>query len=71
MNIRYINILLLSLITLCAKAQYTAECEDTCTHIHGIDISHYQGEVFWETVGENSKMAYVYIKPTAIILLQL
>lgn len=40
------------------------ECEDTCDHVHGIDISHYQGEVFWETVGENTKMAYVYIKAT-------
>ena len=39
-------------------------CEDTCEHIHGIDMSHYQGEVFWETVGENSKMAYVYLKAT-------
>jgi lysozyme len=39
-------------------------CEDTCKHIHGIDMSHYQGEVFWETVGENSKMAYVYLKAT-------
>ena len=39
-----------------------AECEDTCQHIHGIDISHYQGDIFWETVGENSNMAYVYIK---------
>lgn len=38
------------------------ECEDTCTHIHGIDISHYQGDIFWEIVGENSHMAYVYIK---------
>lgn len=38
------------------------ECEDTCRHVHGIDVSHYQGDVFWETVGENSKMAYVYIK---------
>ena len=28
-------------------------CEDTCDHVHGIDLSHYQGEVFWETVGEN------------------
>ncbi len=37
-------------------------CEDTCTHIHGIDISHYQGDVFWEHVGDNSKMSYVYIK---------
>lgn len=37
------------------------ECEDTCTHIHGIDISHYQGTVFWETISE-TKMAYVYIK---------
>lgn len=64
MNIRYINILLFSLISLCANAQYEVECEDTCTHVHGIDISHYQGEVFWETVGENTKMAYVYIKAT-------
>ena len=38
------------------------ECEDTCTHIHGIDISHYQGDVFWEIIGENTRMAYVYIK---------
>lgn len=40
------------------------ECEDTCTHIHGFDISHYQGEVFWEAIGDNSKMAYVYLKAT-------
>ncbi len=40
------------------------QCEDTCSHIHGIDLSHYQGEVFWENVGENSKMAYVYLKAT-------
>ena len=39
------------------------ECEDTCSHIHGIDLSHYQGNVFWETVGE-TKMAYVYLKAT-------
>lgn len=40
------------------------QCEDTCNHIHGIDLSHYQGEVFWETVGENTKTAYVYLKAT-------
>jgi len=39
-------------------------CEDTCEHVHGIDLSHYQGEVFWETVGERTKMAYVYLKAT-------
>lgn len=39
-------------------------CEDTCDHVHGIDLSHYQGEVFWETVGNNTKMAYVYLKAT-------
>ena len=38
------------------------QCEDTCGHVHGIDLSHYQGQVFWETVGENTKMAYVYLK---------
>ena len=41
---------------------YNVLCEDTCAHIHGIDISHYQGKVFWEHIGNNSKMAYVYIK---------
>lgn len=39
-------------------------CEDTCKHIHGIDLSHYQGDVSWETVGDNHKLAYVYIKAT-------
>lgn len=32
-----------------ALAQETdtyVQCEDTCRHIHGIDLSHYQGEVF-------------------------
>ena len=47
----------------CINAQsYRPECEDTCEHIHGIDISHYQGDVFWEAVGANAKMAYVYLK---------
>lgn len=40
------------------------ECEDTCTHIHGIDMSHYQGEVFWDVIGNNTKIAYVYLKAT-------
>ena len=40
------------------------QCEDTCNHVHGIDLSHYQGQVFWETVGENTKMSYVYLKAT-------
>ena len=40
------------------------QCEDTCKHVHGIDLSHYQGQVFWETVGRNTKMAYVYLKAT-------
>lgn len=48
-----------------AHAQnYTVQCEDTCNHVHGIDLSHYQGEVFWETVGDNTKNAYVYLKAT-------
>jgi len=45
-----------------AQSAYT-ECEDTCSHIHGIDLSHYQGNVFWQAVGE-SKMAFVYLKAT-------
>jgi len=40
------------------------QCEDTCRHIHGIDLSRYQGDVFWEHIGDNSKMAYVYLKAT-------
>ena len=39
-------------------------CEDTCRHVHGIDMSHYQGEVFWQTIGDNTNMAYVYLKAT-------
>ncbi len=54
-----------SLFSLCATAQNgNVQCEDTCSHIHGIDMSHYQGEVFWDAVGENAKMAYVYLKAT-------
>jgi lysozyme len=60
----YITILL-SLLALPLHAQdYYVQCEDTCSHIHGIDLSHYQGNVFWETIGDNTKMAYVYIKAT-------
>lgn len=40
------------------------QCEDTCNHVHGIDLSRYQGDVFWETVGDNAKMSYVYLKAT-------
>lgn len=47
-----------------AQADLYVQCEDTCAHIHGIDMSHYQGEVFWEAIGDNSKMAYVYLKAT-------
>lgn len=39
-------------------------CEDTCKHVHGIDLSHYQGDVFWQHIGDNSKMAFVYLKCT-------
>ena len=45
-----------------AQYSYSVECEDTCRHIHGTDVSHYQGDVFWEAVGDNSKLQYVYIK---------
>ncbi len=58
-----ITLFLLSCSLLDIHAQ-SIECEDTCSHIHGIDISHYQGEVFWETIAHNTKMAYVYIKAT-------
>ena len=61
-------ILLLSPITIQAQSNnyndYEVMCEDTCTHIHGIDLSHYQGNVFWEVIGDNTPMAYVYLKAT-------
>ncbi len=60
----YITSLLSLLPSLASAQSQYAECEDTCSHIHGIDISHYQGEVFWETICNNTKMAYVYIKAT-------
>ncbi len=46
----------------CAHAQYNIQCEDTCNHIHGLDMSHYQGNVFWEAIGNNGRMYYVYLK---------
>ncbi len=53
------------MLALSASAQsYIYECEDTCRHIHGIDMSHYQGDVFWEALGQNGKIAYVYLKAT-------
>ena len=39
-------------------------CEDTCQHIHGLDISHYQEQVFWDAVGQETNMAFVYLKCT-------
>lgn len=65
-----IKILTLGIISFCSTSvsaqsyESYVQCEDTCRHIHGIDLSHYQGEVFWEAVGDNSKMAYVYLKAT-------
>lgn len=62
---RKLIIIISILFPLCAGAQdFYEQCEDTCTHVHGIDLSHYQGEVFWEAVGENTKTAYVYLKAT-------
>lgn len=60
----YLYLLLSISTTGGVNAQNYVQCEDTCTHVHGIDLSHYQGNVFWETVGDNSKMAYVYLKAT-------
>ena len=60
----YITIFLF-LLALPSHAQdYYVQCEDTCSHIHGIDLSHYQGNVFWEPIGDNTHMAYVYLKAT-------
>lgn len=46
------------------ETETVRECEDTCSHIHGIDMSHYQGDVFWKAIGDNRHMAYVYLKAT-------
>ena len=63
MNMKKIIILAAVIFSaLCAKAQYTIQCEDTCNHVHGLDMSHYQGNVFWEAVGDNGRMFYVYLK---------
>ena len=59
-----VTILTFSITKAHAQYGYDVMCEDTCSHIHGIDISHYQGDIFWEAVGENSKMTFVYIKAT-------
>ncbi len=47
-----------------AQYNYNIQCEDTCRHIHGLDMSHYQGTVFWEAVSEvaEGKIFYVYLK---------
>lgn len=59
-------IFLSTFIYLSANAQYGVQCEDTCNHVHGLDMSHYQGSVWWETVAENSnhKLNFVYLKAT-------
>lgn len=64
-KIRLFLLYILAAFPLLAAAQFNdVLCEDSCDHIHGIDISHYQGSVFWEAIGNNSKMAYVYMKAT-------
>lgn len=32
--------------------------------VHGIDISHYQGDISWERIAKNKKIKFVYIKAT-------
>lgn len=62
---KLLSTIILLLLALNANAQYsryTIQCEDTCNHIHGLDMSHYQGTVFWDAIGDNAKMYYVYLK---------
>lgn len=33
-------------------------------HLHGIDVSHYQGRINWDEVVKDSKVNYVYLKAT-------
>ena len=37
-------------------AQSNVQCEDTCSHIHGLDMSRYQGDVFWETINLETQL---------------
>lgn len=64
----FLVVIIFLIYTFNAKAETSQnsniQCEDTCEHVHGIDLSHYQGSVFWDAIGENSKMAYVYLKAT-------
>lgn len=64
MNIRKLTTTIAALaLTLAAHAQhYNIQCEDTCYHIHGMDISHYQGSVFWKAIGDNHRQHFVYLK---------
>lgn len=64
MNIKYAIITILAFVGIQSAKAQTVECEDTCRHIHGIDISHHQNAIFWEALGNNGKMAYVYMKCT-------
>lgn len=61
--ITLLSVLVAPLAVLAQNNPYL-NCEDTCAHVHGIDLSHYQGNVFWETIGDNTNMAYVYLKAT-------
>lgn len=61
---RFVCLICATLFSLCGYAQFRQlECEDTCKHIHGIDISHHQGDMAWYAAGMD-KMAYCYIKAT-------
>ena len=64
MNRTLIALFGLFMAVLCHAQSYTIQCEDTCNHIHGLDMSHYQKNIWWETLGDNSHMAYVYFKAT-------
>ena len=41
----YIAIFFSLLSTTLYAQDFYVQCEDTCSHVHGIDLSHYQGEV--------------------------
>jgi lysozyme len=42
----------------------TVQCEDTCRHTHGVDVSHYQGSIDWRKLAKHAHMHYAYIKAT-------
>jgi lysozyme len=47
-----------------SSVKHIVQCEDTCCHVHGIDVSHYQGRINWRKLCRHAHLRYVYVKAT-------